>query len=402
MNGAVKRVITVMVSLVIISYVGYQAYNALYRPIRTMRAQSGTYENIIKTRGVVLHQETVIPASQGGVIDYLRANGEDVAQNGEVAYIYRTEQDAANRRRIQSLNDLISEYKQMGDSTSAESIDIDVLSAEIKNSFVNLCAAADGGKVTDIAPAKADMLALLNKKQLATGQITNFNAQLAALNAKVAALQNTTGDKIGTIYAPQAGYFVAETDGFENAYDYNNVASVTAEDVQKLLSRRIAPQQGSAGKIISNYESYIVCTLNPDDAYDLHVDDTVRLRFLLSAQPSVTVTVTAINKDSSGVAVVFKCTEMTSALAVIRRQDMEVVANSYTGIEVPNGFVHVVNGEKGVFVREGSIVQFKKLSAVYSAAGYTVSGIETDPGYLQVYDEIIENGDDLYDGEIIK
>jgi hypothetical protein len=402
MNGLLKRVVTVLVSLVIIGYVGYQAYNALYRPIRTMRAQSGTYEDIIKAEGVVLHQETIVPAVQGGVVDYVRSNGEDVAKGGEIAYIYRTEQDAANRRRIQAINALIAQYEQMGDSTSAESIDIDVLSAEIENSFSALCAAADGGKASDIAAAKADMLSLLNKKQLATGEITNFNAQIAGLEAKAAALAQTTGDRIGTIYAPEAGYFVSETDGFENAYNYADVPSITAADVEKLLARDIAPQKGAAGKIISNYESYIVCTMDANDAYDLHVGDSVQLRFLLSSQPSVTVTVAAINRDLSGVAVAFKCTEMTSSLAVIRRQDMEIVANSYTGIEVPDGFMHVVGGVKGVFVREGSIAQFKKLDAVYSAAGYTVSAINADPGYLQVYDEIIENGDDLYDGEIIK
>lgn len=402
MNVAVKRILTVLVSLLIIGYVGYQAYSALYKPIRTIRAQSGNYEDVIKTDGVVLHQETVVPSGQSGVLDYLRSNGEDVAKDGPIAYVYQTEQDAANHRRIQALNDQINQYAQMGDSTSAESIDIDVLTAEIKNSFVNLCAAADSGKISAISAAKADVLSLLNKKQLATGEITNFSAQVAKLKAQVAALSANTGNQIGTILSPEAGYFVSETDGFENAYPYANIQAITASDVKSLLARKITPQAGAVGKIISNYESYIVCTMSADDAYELHIGTSVQLRFLLSSQPTVTVTVSAINKDSSGVAVVFRCTAMTSALAVIRKQNMEIVANSYTGIEVPDGLVHVVNGQKGVFIRSGSIAQFRKLDAVYSAAGYTVSGINADPSFLQVYDEIIENGDDLYDGEIIK
>ncbi len=94
---------------------------------------------------------------------------------------------------------------------------------------------------------------------------------------------------------------------------------------------------------------------------------------------------------------------MNSALSVIRRQTIEIVANSYTGIKVSDSDVHIVNGEKGVFVRYGSIVQFKKIDEIYSAPGYVVSNIDpTSQGNLQVYDEVIENGDDLYDGKVIK
>jgi hypothetical protein len=94
---------------------------------------------------------------------------------------------------------------------------------------------------------------------------------------------------------------------------------------------------------------------------------------------------------------------MTGAIAVLRKQTIEIVANSYTGIKVPDSFVHIVNGTKGVFVRSGSLAQFKKIDQIYSTSGYLVSAIDTSKqDYLQVYDEVIENGDDLYDGEVIK
>lgn len=403
MNTVVKRLLTALLSLLLIIYVGYQGYCALYNPIRTTRASSGTYENLIKANIFALHNETVITSDKSGVIDYVRRDGESVAKGGEVAAIYKTEQDAANQRKIQSLNDQIELYQQMGNSTNASSIDIDVLSSEIKKSFLELSEAADSGEVSNIDTIKSDMLSLLNKKQLATGEVINFNTQIAKLQKQCLALSKKTNSQTGTISAPEAGYFVSSADGFENAYDYANAQSITASDVKKLLSAKASATSDTAGKIISGYESYMVCVLSANDAYKLNVGGSVQLRFLLSSQPQLTVTVAAINKNSSGVAVVFKCTTMTSALAVIRKQTVEIVSDSYTGIKVLDSYVHVINGVKGVFVRSGNIAEFKKLEPIYSAAGYTVSAIDTaKPDSLQVYDEIIENGDDLYDGEAIK
>jgi hypothetical protein len=403
MNTVVKRLLTALVSLLVISYVGYQAYCAFYNPIKTMRANSGTFEDVIKTEGFVLHDETVITSNRSGVIDYIRNDGENVAKGGEVAAVYKTDQDAANFRKIQSLNDQIQKYQQAGSSTNVESIDIDILGSEIQKSFLELSAAADSTDVAEIAAIKSDMLSLLNKKQLATGEVTNFNTQIAQLQKQCSALSKETSAQTGTICAPVAGYFVSSADGFENAYDYTKALSITDKDVKKLLSAKASVKSGAVGKIISGYESYIVCGLSADDAYKLHVGGSVQMKFLLSSQPAVSVTVAAINKSSSGVAAVFKCASMSSALAGIRRQTVEIVDASYTGIQVLDSFVHVIGGTKGVFVRNGDIAQFKKLDPIYSAAGYTVSSINnTKTGYLQVYDEVIENGDDLYDGKVIK
>lgn len=407
MNIVVKRALTAFLSLLLIIYVGYQGYCALYNPIRTTRANSGTYEDIIKADCFVLHEETVINAAanakSSGVIDYVRQDGENVAKGGEVAAVYKTEQDAANHRKVKSLNEQIFLYENMGDSSNASTIDIDVLSSEIQRNFLELSKAADSSKVSSIDAIKSDMLSLLNKKQLATGEVSDFDTQISDLKKQLSAISEKTGTQIGKITAPEAGYFVSSVDGYENAYDYSDALSITASDIEKLLTSKASENKDAVGKIISSYESYIVCTVSANDAYKLHVGNSVQLRFMLSSQAPLTVTVAAINKNSSGVAVVFKCSTMTSTLAAIRKQAVEIVVNSFTGIKVLNSNVHVVNGAKGVFIRSGDIVKFKKINPIYSGTGYTVSKIDaSEQDNLQVYDEVIENGDDLYDGKIIK
>lgn len=402
MNTAMKRALTFLVSLVLIVYVGYQAYRVLYNPLKTLRVTSGTYEDVIKTDGFVLHSETVISQKVNGVVDYVRQDGESVAKGGEVAAVFASEKDAENQRKIQMLESEIQSYQSIGSSANVDAIDVDVLNSELEKKFLELSKASDNDDVDSILTLKTELLSLFNKKQLVTGEISNFNAQINSLSKQKAELERSTGSKIGSITSPDAGYFVSSVDGLENAYNVNDILSISASDVKRLLSAKTSKPADAVGKIITGYDTYIVCTIDADEAYNLHVGDSLKLRFLLSSQGEIPVTVSAINKDSSGVALVLKSTVMTGALAVIRHQTVELVVGKFNGIRVPDAFIHIVGGSKGVFVREGSIVKFKKLNPIYSSSGYTVSALGSDESYLQIYDEVIENGDDLYDGKVIK
>jgi hypothetical protein len=403
MNSILKRILTVLISLLLICYVAYQGYSALYNPIRTMRADSGTFEDDINTDGFVLHNETVITQKPSGVVDYLLQDGSSIAKDGEVAAVYKTAQDASNQHKIQQLSYQIQQYQQIGSSDEAASIDVDVLDSEIEKSFLQLSEDSDGSSAQNIESDRSDLVTLLDKKQLATGEIKDFSTQIANLQKQESQLSNNTGGQIGTVTAPVAGYFVSQVDGLENMYNAQNALSITADDVKKLLSAAPVSHQNVVGKVITGFDSYIVCNIDANDTYKLQVGNTLAIRFLLSSVGDVPVTVAAINQDSSGYAVVFKCDYMSSPFSVIRRQKIEIVADTYTGIKVPDSDVYIVNGSKGVYIRNGSIVQFKKIEQIYSASGYVVSAIDpSNQGNLQIYDEVIENGDDLYDGEFIK
>ncbi|HEX2937478.1 MAG TPA: HlyD family efflux transporter periplasmic adaptor subunit [Ruminiclostridium sp.] len=403
MNTAVKRILTILVSLVLIVYVGYQACRAIYNPFKTMRVTNGTYDDIIKSDAYVIHSEVVINSNQHGVLDYVRQDGESVSKGGEVAALYASEQDARNQHKIQTLDSEIQSYSQLGSSTSVDSIDIAVLNSEIEKNFMELSKAADSGDINDITTQKANLLSLFNKKQLATGEVSNFDSQIAQLQKERDQTAKSTGAKIGSVTSPEAGYFVSSADGLENAYDFSKVQTITADKVKSLLSAKAQKPANTVGKVITGYDTYIACTVSSDEAYSLHVGDNLEIRFLLSSQGDIPVTVSAINKDSSGVAVVLKCSTMTGGLAVIRRQAVEIVAGNFSGIRVQDSFIHIVNGKKGVFIRKGNLVNFKKIDTIFSSSGYTVSAVnDDDQSYLQVYDEVIENGDDLYDGKVIK
>jgi len=404
MNSVLKRILTALVSLFLIAYVGYQAYLSLYHSVKTERVYSSTVRDAVTAKGFVLHNETIITASLGsGVIDYTRNNGERVSNGGVIANIYATAQDAENQRRLQQITSKISQLKDANAAGNISVLDVNMLDNQINEVFLKLASQTALSSLDDFYNMQSKLLSLLNKKQIATGTVKNFDDEIAALSLQNSELSHKTGGSIKTLTSPVSGYFVSSVDGYEGLYDTSKILSISTADITRLENTKPAPASGAVGKVVSEYEWYITCILSEEDARKINIGSSLNARFLLSSENEVPVTVSAINKSSDGYAVLLKCEYMTNKLAVMRMQTVQLIANEFTGIRVDNSYIHIQGNQKGVYVQDGNIATFKNIMPVYSSNGYTISAIDpTDSTRLQVYDELIVNGDKLYDGKIIK
>lgn len=404
MNSVLKRILTALVSLFLIAYVGYQAYLSLYHSVKTERVYSSTVSDIVTAKGFVLHNETIITANLGGgVMDYTRNNGERVSNGGIIANIYTNAQDAENQHILQQITSKISQLKDANAAVNISVLDVNMLDNQINDVFGELASQTSFSNLDDFYNLQSKLLSLLNKKQIATGTVKNFDDEIAALSQKSSELSHKTGGSIKTLTSPVSGYFVSSVDGYEGLYDTSKILNITTADITRLENTKPAPASGAVGKVVSEYEWYITCILSEVDARKIKIGASLNARFLLSSENEVPVTVSAINKSSDGYAVVLKCEYMTNKLAVMRMQTVQLIANEFTGIRVANGYIHIQGNQKGVYVQDGNIATFKNIMPVYSSNGYTISALDpTDSARLQVYDEIIVNGDNLYDGKIVK
>jgi len=112
------------------------------------------------------------------------------------------------------------------------------------------------------------------------------------------------------------------------------------------------------------------------------------------------------NRDENGdLAVIFSCVNMSEALSSIRREKLEILLVEYTGLRVPKRAITTnTKQEVGVYVRSGDIVRFRKVDQLYSdAADYVICTEETkESGFLRLYDDVITEGSNLYDGKLIR
>lgn len=392
----------VALSLLLLTYVGVQAYRALYHPIRTQQVTLSTVQDTISADSIALHTETILTNNASGVIDYTRTNGERVSKGGVVANIYPTEQDAQNEQALQELQAKITQLQNLGATGSAGVTDVNVLDAALRENLLKLSDLTAGSDLDGLADARENLLNYLNRKQLATGVVSDFNGAVAALQKQADTLKAKVGNTGQALTAPLAGYFVEPADGYETAYDVSKITSITPADVQKLLTEKVSSPAGAAGKIVSEFEWYVVALITPDEAHRLSANQQVSLQFALSSEDAVPATIVALNPSGKQYAVVLQCSDMTEKLAVVRRQTARIIVGDYTGLRVDNRYINVIHGKKGVFVQNGNTAKFRTIVPVYSGNGYTISAVDsTDAGRLQTYDAIITNRDDLHDGELL-
>ncbi|MDR3644469.1 MAG: HlyD family efflux transporter periplasmic adaptor subunit [Clostridia bacterium] len=403
MSTFFKRLVAVCVSLFLLTYVGYQAYSAFHVSVSTQRAQLRTVEDQIAATGFVLRNETLITTKAGGIVDYLVSDGERVEKGGAVASVYPTAEQAEIEREIRQLDNRIKQLQITAVAGNTMAVDINVLDADIGDKFSQIASLAGDTNVNGLSDAETEFLNLLNEKQIVTGKVTGFTKELAQLQEQRKSLVARRSNSISTITSPISGYFVSQVDGYEGSFNLSKLSAITAAQVDALLAAKPSAVS-AAGKVISSYEWYIVCSPSPDDAQRLHSGVSVGVSFPFTTGGDLPATVTALNRDASNrYAAVLTCDFMTSDLAGTRSGDIRITLGSYTGVRVENSELCVENGVRGVYILDGDIVRFRTLQVLYSGDDFVISKNDPSDGkLLQANDLIIVGGNKLYDGKIVR
>ena len=179
--------------------------------------------------------------------------------------------------------------------------------------------------------------------------------------------------------------------------------NVNCSDISSLLeSDRKDIPSGVMGKLVDSFDWYFLCNVSYNDSGKIVVGSTISVRVPNTTVGTIKCTVAHKgNKEGDQVAVVLKCNVMNRDVANLRIHDIEIIVEDYAGIRIKNSAIREVDGQKGVYVQSGNIIQFKKVKIVYSIEDYSVIEIVNDSSYVKQYDTIIVKGVDLYDGKVI-
>lgn len=103
MNSKIIKIVSVLLSVFIIIYVGVQAFYFFYSPYEAETVFRTTVNNSLKTQALVFRDETMLDAEKGGILNYRVQNGGKVAQKSVIADKYSTEQDMLSQNRIEQI-----------------------------------------------------------------------------------------------------------------------------------------------------------------------------------------------------------------------------------------------------------------------------------------------------------
>ncbi len=423
-----KKIAIVAVVFAIVIYVVVTAVNANMKnsnELTTEIAVKYDYSESISTEGLIIRDETIITNSiSDGVEYYMVDDGDKVAVGTVVAKVFADETDALFYNKIQEIDEKIAVLESLNtpyDNVSTDS----AVDAQIYLNITSLLESVNKGDFSDRDSAVESLVYSINQRQRIVGTVTDFNSEIQTLQQEKSKYIDAGSDYIAEIKSPKAGYFVANLDGYEEVYDYDNVTDISVED----LSKTETPQNisdTSVGKIVSGLDWYIVCKLTADEALSLsHSESYPEIIFTSASDEPVPVDLVALNQPSkqSDAVAVFKCNYMNSSLSTLRNEPIQIIINSFEGVRLSkdalhDDYVEVVDNEgeptgetarvQGVYILHGSELVFREVSVIYAGKDFVIADINPESAILKsdktiiINDEVVIEGENLYDGKIIK
>lgn len=431
----IQTVAAALLTFLLLLYVGYQVYLFTNKSIRTETATYGMVSDTLQARGFAIRDEEVITDAYSGVLSRRVADGTRVSKGGVIADVFASESDAAAQNEIDRLNREIASLQSLSQPADYFSANPSTISSQIFTSMGDIFSAVRSNRFSDVAALKENLQMALNRKLLITREETSedYQRRIEELENEKQRLLSSAGAAVSTIAAPSAGYFISNTDGFENVVDVSKIREIDADTVRDLLSR----EQGtgldsSVGKICSDFNWYLVCVFSDNDIWQFEDVEQVSLDIPFASTETIPATVIAKNRDreTGDTAVVFECSYMDSDIASVRNEMVQVRVHTYSGVlvnekalrfcDVPytktdeDGNVieeGVHENVKGVYVQKGRQLEFVQVFTEKTVNGYAICKTELDDkeqemlvtsSTIQLYDNVVVEGTDLHDGRTIR
>ena len=108
------------------------------------------------------------------------------------------------------------------------------------------------------------------------------------------------------------------------------------------------------------------------------------------------------NKNENGV-IILRSNYMSRDILKLRKGKAAVSTRSFYGLAVDVNSIRFSDEQRGVFIKEEKEIKFKKVDSLFETEKIVISKIRPlDKDYLQPFDEVIIDGQGLYDGKRIE
>ncbi|MGI5959169.1 MAG: HlyD family efflux transporter periplasmic adaptor subunit [Massiliimalia sp.] len=433
MSAKTARLVGVLLSLFALFYFGYQIYLFTYTPYDTEIATVYEYTDRIDLHGVVIKSEQVIQQDYQGILRYQHGNSQKVSTGSSVATIYASETDLMNsaamdekQEQIDLLNDLESRRTllQTGAQNSVSGI---------KKEQQELLTAVHTHEMDELGEIKSNFLSQLLKQQMILDSSISFADQIAALQAEKDQLATQITTQPVEIPSPAAGYFTNEIDGYEQAFTAAALDDLSLDAVQNLLNNTSPDySQNYIGKVITDTKWNFLALVPTKEISRLSTGQDVFLVFPSAPNYKVAATISDLKlyAQNEFSVIVLESNIMNENIINLRMEDPAIVFDTQKALRVPKEAVRMVNmeveeevpdesvqvaeGEEqptktvtkeisqaGVYINMGQVVKFRKIEILDETDNYVICSMNDESDYLQLYDEVILGGTDLYDNKPI-
>lgn len=200
MDTFVKRMITVLVALFLLVYVGFQAYQILNTSIEVETVGSYKVYETIEAQGLAIRNETVIRQESDGYLFYTTENGGRVAKDGAIARVFPTENDAFSQQQLDLLDAEIETLRAINAQGTSNRANLSSINKQLNNAWLAVVESAQSPSFITMPELRADLLALINKQQ-----ITSAKSRISTTASRFSAAPESPAGSFSKFYPRKSG-----------------------------------------------------------------------------------------------------------------------------------------------------------------------------------------------------
>ena len=392
----------VLILALVFIYAVYLVAKLVQNPTNTFMVTNGKISQEESDIGYIIREETVVKGQnyKNGMVK-IKNEGEKVAK-GDSVFRYYSSGEEELKNKIAELDVEIQSLMQ--NEKSSFPSDVKLLESQIEKELDSIYGVNNAQKIQEY---KKNINSYITKKAKISSP---SNSRLKELLSQREEYENRLTSDSENVNAPESGIVSYRVDGLESVLTTENFTKFNKSFLQdlKLKTGQTVASNEEVGKIINNYQCYIVFNSNTNEAKNSKVGDTIKIRVQNSDTLKASVE-NIIDEDDESKTITVKITNDVEKLIAYRKISYDIIWWDAEGFRIPNeaikeenGLSYVVRNRNGYYNK--MLVKILKQNDEYCIVrqykteeleelGFTSSQIYSMRN-IALYDEIVLNPTD--------
>ena len=392
----------VLILALVFVYAVYLVAKLVQNPTNTFMVTNGKISQEESDIGYIIREETVVKGQnyKNGMVK-IKNEGEKVAK-GDSVFRYYSSGEEELKNKIAELDVEIQSLMQ--NEKSSFPSDVKLLESQIEKELDSIYGVNNAQKIQEY---KKNINSYITKKAKISSP---SNSRLKELLSQREEYENRLTSDSENVNAPESGIVSYRVDGLESVLTTEDFAKFNKSFLQdlKLKTGQTVASNEEVGKIINNYQCYIVFNSNTNEAKNSKVGDTIKIRVQNSDTLKASVE-NIIDEDDESKTITVKITNDVEKLIAYRKISFDIIWGDAEGFRIPNeaikeenGLSYVVRNRNGYYNK--MLVKILKQNDEYCIVrqykteelgelGFTSSQIYSMRN-IALYDEIVLNPTD--------
>ena len=402
-NQPWTKIIAVILSVIFIAYMTYNAFAYTYSPVTTERlTEEASIERTFDFKGFVLRDETAVNSQSGGTSISLAVDGTRVAKGDCIAISCANNDDASVYTRLKAAKEEYNRLVTLNNQNGVNELSSEKLNDEIQTAYGDILNKIFQNDFSTVSKSVEEFNNKSATRQIMSEGSIDLSDAITTLKEEIDSLESKNV-KYTEVEAPASGYYINNLDGYETTLNYAEADKLTIEQIEKAVEAEPSEAASASGKLVSSYLWYLAGVVDTKHTKSFPVGKNIIVNFPDEGLENVNMKVESAEAVSGKLKVILSSTLMNETLANMRIENVEIVEQSYSGYKIPSNAIRFdKENNSGVYVLRGKIISFIEVEILYSQEEYViVSASRTGGRGLKLYDDVVIKGRDVYDGKVI-